>query len=113
MAHRDFRPSVALRAAPYGTPCWAMTAHIVYSAIDAGHPATRSPLVIGDIIRRRIGFDGVLISDDLNMKALKGRPAETGTAALAAGCDLALHCSGDLAEKIGRASCRERVCQYV
>ncbi|MFC3677466.1 beta-N-acetylhexosaminidase [Ferrovibrio xuzhouensis] len=98
MAHSDFRPFVALRDAPYGTPCWAMTAHIVYSAIDAGHPATMSPLVIGDIIRRRIGFDGVLISDDLNMKALKGRPAETGPAALAAGCDLALHCSGDLAE---------------
>jgi beta-N-acetylhexosaminidase len=98
MAHSDFRPFVALRDAPYGTPCWAMTAHIVYSDVDAARPATMSPAVIGDIIRRRIGFNGVLISDDLNMKALKGRPAETGPAALAAGCDLALHCSGDLAE---------------
>jgi len=98
MAHSDFRPFVALRAMPRGTPGWAMTAHIVYSAVDPDHPATMSPGVIGDVIRRRIGFDGVLISDDLNMKALKGAPAATGRASLAAGCDLVLHCSGDLGE---------------
>src|SRR3546814_3498437 len=99
-----------LRISDWSSDVCSSDLHIVYSAIDAGHPATMSPLVIGDIIRRRIGFDGVLISDDLNMKALKGRPAETGTAALAAGCDLARHCPGD---QIGNASCRERVCQDV
>lgn len=98
MAHSDFRPFVALRDAPNGVPCWAMTAHIVYSDIDPEHPATMSPTVIADVIRRRIGFEGVLISDDLNMKALKGSPADSGRAALKAGCDLVLHCSGDLAE---------------
>ncbi|WP_370153299.1 beta-N-acetylhexosaminidase [Ferrovibrio sp.] len=98
MAHSDFRPFVALKDAPGGTPLWAMTAHIVYSAIDPGQPATMSPQVIGEIIRQRIGFDGVLVTDDLNMKALKGSPAESGRAALQAGCDLVLHCSGDLPE---------------
>lgn len=89
----DLLPFVALRHAP-----WAMTAHIVYTAYDAVHPATLSPNVIRRVIRDRIGFDGVLISDDLTMKALRGSPAETGTASLRAGCDLVLHCSGDLAE---------------
>jgi beta-N-acetylhexosaminidase len=93
MQHSDFRPFKALKDAP-----WAMTAHIVYSAIDPAQPATMSPKVIAEIVRGHIGFDGVLISDDLNMKALKGAPAETGAASLAAGCDLVLHCSGDLAE---------------
>lgn len=89
----DFLPFVGLKHAP-----WAMTAHIVYSALDAEQPATLSPVVIGEIIRGHIGFDGVLISDDLTMKALKGTPAETGVASLKAGCDLVLHCSGNLAE---------------
>jgi beta-N-acetylhexosaminidase len=89
----DFLPFVALRHAP-----WAMTAHIVYSAYDGVLPATMSPNVINRIIRGRIGFDGVLISDDLTMKALKGAPAVTGLASLRAGCDLVLHCSGDLPE---------------
>jgi beta-N-acetylhexosaminidase len=89
----DFRPFVTLKHAP-----WAMTAHIVYSALDPAQPATLSASVIAEVIRGRIGFDGVLISDDLTMKALKGTPAETGTASLAAGCDLVLHCSGNLAE---------------
>lgn len=93
MQQSDFQPFQALKDAP-----WAMTAHIVYSAIDAAYPATMSPKVIADVIRGQIGFDGVLISDDLTMKALKGTPAETGTASLAAGCDLVLHCSGDLPE---------------
>ncbi|WP_374467246.1 beta-N-acetylhexosaminidase [Ferrovibrio sp.] len=93
----DFEPFVALRDAP-GIKPWAMTAHIVYTALDATLPATLSPRVIGDVIRGQIGFDGVLISDDLTMKALKGSPAETGVASLRAGCDLVLHCSGDLPE---------------
>lgn len=89
----DLLPFVALRHAP-----WAMTAHIVYTAYDAVLPATLSPNVIRRVIRERIGFDGVLISDDLTMKALKGSPAATGVASLQAGCDLVLHCSGDLPE---------------
>lgn len=89
----DFQPFIALRHAP-----WAMTAHIVYSAYDGVMPATMSANVIRDVIRGRIGFSGVLISDDLTMKALKGTPAETGLASLKAGCDLVLHCSGNLAE---------------
>ncbi len=77
---------------------WMMTAHIVYAAEDPARPATLSPTVIGEVIRGRIGFAGVLVSDDLGMKAISGSPAESACAALAAGCDLALTCSGDLAE---------------
>jgi beta-N-acetylhexosaminidase len=89
----DLLPFVSLRHAP-----WAMTAHIVYTTYDQVLPATLSPNVIKRVIRDRIGFDGVLISDDLTMKALKGSPAATGVASLRAGCDLVLHCSGDLPE---------------
>jgi len=75
---------------------WLMTAHIVYRAWDAARPATLSPTVISTIIRGRIGFRGVLVSDDLAMHALTGTPAARATACLAAGCDLALYCPGDL-----------------
>ena len=77
---------------------WAMTAHILYPELDATLPATLSPRIIGEIIRGRIGFDGVLVSDDLAMKALDGAPGALAGAALAAGCDLVLHCTGVLAE---------------
>jgi len=76
---------------------WAMTAHIVYPAWDPSLPATLSPGVIGPIIRGRIGFNGVLVTDDINMQALAGAPAELAVRALAAGCDLACYCSGELA----------------
>jgi beta-N-acetylhexosaminidase len=75
-----------------------MTAHVRYSAIDAEHPATTSPAVIDEVIRGAIGFDGLLMSDDISMKALSGSLGERTTAALAAGCDLVLHCNGVLAE---------------
>lgn len=75
---------------------WMMTAHIVYPQWDADRPATLSPTLIADIIRTRIGFGGLLVSDDLAMGALSGTPAERAVAALAAGCDLALYCDGDL-----------------
>jgi len=91
----DFAPFRSLNAAP-----WAMTAHIVYTAIDAGQPATLSRAVIEGVIRSDIGFQGVLISDDLNMKALTGGLGKNGAACLAAGCDLALHCAGVLAEML-------------
>ena len=89
----DFAPFRALAAMP-----WAMTAHIVYEAIDAAAPSTFSRQVIDDIIRGEIGFDGVLISDDLSMGALAGGLGERTRRALDAGCDLALHCNGVLAE---------------
>lgn len=76
----------------------AMTAHIVYSAIDASEPASTSPRVLHDIVRGAIGFDGLLMSDDLSMKALSGPYAQRTQKVLQAGCDLALHCNGDMAE---------------
>ena len=89
----DFAPFHALRDMP-----WAMTAHVVYEAIDPELPATLSPRVIADVIRGTIGFDGVLISDDLSMGALSGGMAARTGAALAAGCDIVLHCNGDMSE---------------
>lgn len=89
----DLAPFIALKGAPM-----AMTAHVVYTAWDAQNCATLSPKVIGEIIRGRIGFDGLLMSDDLGMHALKGDFGARATGVLAAGCDIALHCSGDLAE---------------
>jgi beta-N-acetylhexosaminidase len=88
----DFAPFRALADMP-----WAMTAHVVYAALDPARPATTSPVVIESIIRGALGFDGVLVSDDLCMNALDGSPAERTRASLAAGCDVALHCNGDLA----------------
>jgi beta-N-acetylhexosaminidase len=76
----------------------AMTAHVVYAAIDAGAPATTSRRVLSRIVRGSIGFDGLLMSDDLSMKALSGGFAERARASLAAGCDVVLHCNGDMAE---------------
>src|SRR6266446_3106103 len=89
----DFAPFRALSAMP-----WAMTAHIVFEALDAAAPATFSQRLIDDIIRGDIGFDGVLISDDISMGALAGGLGDRTRRALAAGCDLALHCTGILAE---------------
>lgn len=88
----DFAPFIANRALP-----WAMTAHIVYDAYDSVLPATLSATVIRRVIRGMIGFTGTLCSDDLAMAALTGTPRERAVAALAAGCDLALYCPGDLA----------------
>lgn len=75
-----------------------MTAHVVYAAWDAGSPATLSASVIGDVIRGEIGFDGLLLSDDIEMGALSGPVEERGRTALAAGCDVVLHCSGKLTQ---------------
>ena len=80
---------------------WAMTAHVLYRGQDAVQPATLSSAIIGGVIRDRIGFDGLLCSDDLAMNALRGLPAERAQAALAAGCDLALYCPGDAAGNAG------------
>ena len=89
----DFEPFRVLADMPLG-----MSAHVVYTAVDPERPATTSPVVIGDVIRGSIGFDGLLMSDDLSMKALAGSLRARAEAALAAGCDVALHCNGQLAE---------------
>lgn len=94
----DFRPFQALAGAP-----WAMTAHVVYADIDPTNPATTSRAVIDQVIRGFIGFDGLLLSDDLSMQALRGTFVERARAALAAGCDVALHCNGDMEEMIAVA----------
>ena len=75
-----------------------MTAHVVYEAIDPQRPATTSPKVIRDVIRGEIGFDGLLMSDDLSMKALDGPFSVRAKAALFAGCDVVLHCNGKMDE---------------
>jgi beta-N-acetylhexosaminidase len=85
----DFRPFQALADAP-----WGMTAHVIYTALDDAAPATTSRKVIDNVIRGWIGFDGLLLSDDLSMQALSGSLGERATASLAAGCDVALHCNG-------------------
>ena len=89
----DFEPFRRNRDLPA-----AMTAHVVYTALDREHPATISAKVIGDIVRGEIGFDGLLFSDDLSMKALPGTFREKAEALFAAGVDVALHCNGDLDE---------------
>lgn len=89
----DFVPFRKLAGLPA-----AMTAHVVYSALDPSHPASTSRKVTTEIIREHIGFGGLLMSDDLSMKALTGSFAERTRAVLDAGSDLALHCNGEMAE---------------
>jgi beta-N-acetylhexosaminidase len=89
----DFPPFAAMADAPM-----AMTAHVVYTAIDKTAPATLSRKVISSVIRKQIGFRGLLMTDDLSMKALTGSYAEKTRGALDAGCDIVLHCNGDMAQ---------------
>src|SRR4051812_12941934 len=95
----DLEPFERLASAPMG-----MTAHVVYTAWDEERPASLSPTVIEDIIRERIGFDGWLMSDDIGMEALKGDFASRARGVVAAGCDVALHCSGKMGEMAAVAS---------
>ncbi len=95
----DLEPFRTLRDAPMG-----MTSHIVFQAWDADRPATLSPIVINDIIRGRIGFDGLLMTDDIDMKALSGTAGEKAVGALAAGCDIVLDCWGRMDEMVEIAS---------
>ncbi|MBR0747337.1 beta-N-acetylhexosaminidase [Bradyrhizobium japonicum] len=76
----------------------AMTAHVVFSAVDPAHPATTSATMITQVIRGVIGFQGLLMSDDVSMNALSGNIAERTRAIFAAGCDMALHCNGNIEE---------------
>jgi len=95
----DLAPFRSLKDAPMG-----MTGHIVFEAWDAERPATLSPTVLREVIRKRIGFDGFLMSDDLDMKALKGEIGDRAAECVAAGCDVALNCWGRMDEMIAIAN---------
>jgi beta-N-acetylhexosaminidase len=95
----DLEPFEALREAPMG-----MVAHILFEAWDRDRPSSQSPFVIDEIIRKRIGFSGLLMTDDIGMEALQGSPGQRSAAALAAGCDLTLHCSGIFTEMLDVAA---------
>ncbi|MEO6716550.1 MAG: beta-N-acetylhexosaminidase [Novosphingobium sp.] len=94
----DLAPFRTLNFAPI-----AMTGHLLFTAWDKEHPATQSPFVIGEIIRKRIGFDGLLLTDDLDMEALFGTVPERAERSVAAGCDIALNCWGQIDDMIGIA----------
>jgi beta-N-acetylhexosaminidase len=96
---RDFAPFSALKDLPM-----AMSAHLLYTAIDPRRPATASPIVVQEVMRGEIGFDGLILSDDLSMKALKGPFDERAAAVIEAGLDIVLHCNGDLDEARAVAS---------
>ena len=89
----DFRAFQPLAGLPL-----AMTAHVVFTAIDPVTPATTSATMVREVIRGLIGFDGVLMTDDISMQALSGAIGARSLAAIAAGCDVVLHCNGDLAQ---------------
>jgi beta-N-acetylhexosaminidase len=89
----DFAAFVPFKDEPFG-----MTAHVVFTALDPGLPATTSAIMISQVIRGFIGFSGALMSDDVSMGALAGPVAERVRRSLAAGCDLVLHCNGNFAE---------------
>jgi beta-N-acetylhexosaminidase len=91
----DFAAFRAVTDAP-----WAMVAHCVYDAFDEDRPASTSPVMVAEAIRGSIGYQGVLIADDIGMKALSGSLADNAAATLASGCDLTLHCSGNLQEML-------------
>lgn len=96
----DFAPYRDLLKHRFATAVWGMVSHIVYEAVDTQHPASCSPRVINDVIRKTLGFDGLLLSDDLSMDALAtyGDEADRAVHVLNAGCDIALHCNGKLDE---------------
>ncbi|KTE14276.1 beta-N-acetylhexosaminidase [Sphingopyxis sp. H115] len=95
----DLAPFAALRDA-----AMAMTCHVVFTAWDADRPATLSPIIIDSVIRQRIGFHGLLLSDDLDMEALSGDVPSRAADAVAAGCDIALNCWGKMDDMVGIAN---------
>lgn len=99
LQHQDFAPFRELADLPA-----AMTAHVVYTAVDPSNPATTSGRVVEEIIRGEIGFEGLLVSDDTSMKALSGDFPSRAAAILAAGVDIVLHCNGVMEEMAGIAS---------
>jgi beta-N-acetylhexosaminidase len=95
----DLEPFERLREAPMG-----MVAHILFTAWDPARPSSQSPIVIEQIIRQQIGFAGLLMTDDIGMEALSGSAGERSARALAAGCDVTLHCSGKFNEMLDVAA---------
>ena len=93
LAATDFKPFAALKDI-----VMAMTAHVIYEAIDDQAPATTSAKVIKDVLRGDIGYQGLIMTDDLSMKALGGTYASRVQDSLRAGCDMILHCNGDMAQ---------------
>lgn len=104
LAGTDFTPFKALSTRPAPKP-WAMTAHVVFEAVDPANPATLSATVIDEVIRGSIGFDGLLMSDDLSMNALSGPVGQRARRAVDAGCELTLHCNGKMDEMREVAHC--------
>ena len=96
---RDFAPFIALKDLPM-----AMSAHVVLTAVDPHRPATASPIVVQEIMRGEIGFDGLIMSDDVSMKALAGPYEKRAAAIIEAGLDIVLHCNGELEEARAVAS---------
>jgi beta-N-acetylhexosaminidase len=101
---RDFAPFIALKDLPM-----AMSAHVVFTAVDPHRPATASPIVVHEIMRGEIGFDGLLMSDDVSMKALAGPFDKRAAAIIEAGLDIVLHCNGELEEARAVASAAPRL----
>ena len=89
---KDFKPFKMCKS------MFAMTAHVIYDIFDTSNTVTHSNIIIKNIIRRYIGFDGILISDDISMKALKYELNKNALRALNAGCNLVLHCNGNIRE---------------
>ena len=100
---QDFVPFRAL-----ADMAWGMSAHVVFTAVDARRPATQSPAVIAGVIRRELGFDGVLVSDAIDMDALSGSHERRARLALAAGCDVVMHCNQALERRTARRPRRAR-----
>ena len=100
----DLEPFERLRDAAMG-----MTSHLLYTAWDAERPASQSPVIIHDVIRQRIGFDGFLMTDDIGMEALAGDHGQRAAACVAAGCDVALHCDGKMENMLAVAAAVPRI----
>jgi beta-N-acetylhexosaminidase len=100
----DLEPFERLNWAPMG-----MMAHVVYTTWDKGRPASQSPVIVSEIVRGRIGFDGWLMSDDIGMEALQGDFGARAAGVVAAGCDAALHCSGKMDEMVAVAAAAPRM----
>jgi beta-N-acetylhexosaminidase len=98
LERHDFAPFRMLADMPL-----AMTAHVVYTALDPDRPATTSPIIVNEIIRGHIGYEGLVMTDDLSMQALSGSFRDRAEAAFAAGCDMGLHCNGQMEEMSGVA----------
>lgn len=89
----DLAPFIALNDLP-----WGIVSHLLFPQIDPKHPATLSPKIISEILRERIGFEGLLVTDDISMKALKAPVEVSSVQSLEAGCDIVCHCNGEMAE---------------